>query len=283
MTDKTDAAVPKSAAPKSAARRETYLPDSAALPPETLAPKAEEAFPSLLPQAPDAPGPLRQMAARVFGHGITLAARLVTAVRADWAGCEPVDVQRIYYANHTSNADMPMIWAVLPPAIRRKTRPVAAADYWLKNRFRAFIGREVLDAVLIDRRPEARAEGDDPITSMTDALDAGASLIIFPEGQRNTTEERLLPFRAGIYNVGTRRPEVEFIPAWIDNLNRIMPKGQVIPVPLICTVTFGAPIRVGKDENKDTFLARAQEALFSVAPRKEGTPAPQPNPAEART
>ncbi len=225
-------------------------------------------------------GPVRRIAAHVFGHGITLAARLVTAVRADWAGCAPDNVQRIYYANHSSNADLPIIWAVLPPRIRARARPVAAAEYWLKNPLRAFIGRDVLDAVLIDRRAEVRGPDDDPIAAMTDALDDGASLIIFPEGLRNMTEERLLPFKAGIYNVATRRPDIEFVPAWIENLNRIMPKGQVIPVPLICTVTFGEPITVIPDEGKDAFLERARSALLATAPRKEG-PTPVPQPAEA--
>ncbi len=237
-------------------------------------------LPPLEPQQPTPPGPLRRFAASVFGHGITLAARLVTAVRADWAGSEPRDVQRIYFANHTSNADMPMIWAVLPPAIRRKTRPVAAADYWLTSKLRSFIGRDVLDAVLIERRPELRAAGDDPIAQMTDALDGGASLILFPEGQRNMTEARLLPFKAGLYNVGARRPSVELVPAWIENLNRIMPKGQVIPVPLICTVTFGPALHVAPDEDKDAFLSRARAALLATAPRKE---TPKPVPGEATT
>jgi len=185
----------------------------------------------------------------------------VTAVRAEWAGCEPVPRQRIYFANHTSNADLPLIWSVLPPALRRRTRPVAAADYWLTSPLRAFIGRDVLDAVLIQRRPEDRAEGEDPLAQMTNALDAGASLILFPEGQRNMTDADLLPFKAGLYNVGRARPRVDLVPVWIENLNSVMPKGEVIPVPLICTVTFGAPLQIGDGEDKDTFLARAASAL----------------------
>ncbi len=75
----------------------------------------------------------RRFAARIVGHILAFIARFITAVRADWRGIEPVPRQRIYYANHVSNADMPMIWTVLPSAMRRQTRPVAAADYWLKN------------------------------------------------------------------------------------------------------------------------------------------------------
>jgi 1-acyl-sn-glycerol-3-phosphate acyltransferase len=208
---------------------------------------------------------LRRFAADIVGHAIRLFARFITAVRADWQGIEPVPKQRVYFANHTSNGDMPMIWSVLPPALRRETRPVAAADYWLKNKMRAFAGGEVFRAVLIDRRPEARTE--DPMAKIIAALDEGSSLIIFPEGNRNMTEDPLLPFKSGLYNMGKARPDVDLVPTWIANLNTIMPKGEVIPLPLICTVTFGKPIHVADGEDKDAFLKRASDALVALAPK----------------
>jgi 1-acyl-sn-glycerol-3-phosphate acyltransferase len=162
---------------------------------------------------------LRSLAAKVVGHALRLFALLITAVRADWKGIEPVPRQRVYYANHTSNGDMPMIWAVLPAALRRTVRPVAAADYWLKNPIRAFVGPEVFNCVLIDRRPEVN---DKPMDKILEALDEGSSLIIFPEGNRNMTEEPLLPFKAGLYNMGLARPGVDLVPTWVANLNTIM-------------------------------------------------------------
>lgn len=206
----------------------------------------------------------RRLAARAAGHAIVLFAKAVTAVRADWRGIAPVQARRIYFANHTSNADMPMIWAVLPPALRRETRPVAAADYWLKTPLRAFAGRDVFNAVLIDRRPEARTE--DPVAQMVAALDGGASLILFPEGNRNMGPAPLLPFKSGLWHVARARPGVELVPTWIANLTAIMPKGEVIPLPLICTVTFGAPVALAPDEDKDGFLARAAAALAALRP-----------------
>ena len=210
---------------------------------------------------------LRRLLARSVGHFLALTARFITAVRADWRGIEPTQKQRIYFANHVSNADMPMIWTVLPSAIRRNTRPVAAADYWLKNRLRAFVGPEVFNCVLIDRRPEARTE--DPLEKLLEALDEGSSLIIFPEGNRNMTDEPLLPFRAGLFNMGRKRPEIDLVPTWVANLNEIMPKGEVIPLPLICTVTFGQPIHVEEGEEKDAFLKRAADALVALAPHDQ--------------
>lgn len=192
----------------------------------------------------------------------------MTAPRAIWQGIEPVPHQRVYFANHSSNGDFVLLWTVLPAPLRRKTRPVAALDYWLKSPMRAFIGREVFNAVLIDRRPEARAE--DPVTQMVTALDQGASLIIFPEGQRNSSDAQLLPFKSGLFHLAKTRPEVDLVPVWIANLNKVMPKGEVIPLPLICTVTFGAPLHLAADEAKDAFLARASQALLALQPHLQG-------------
>jgi 1-acyl-sn-glycerol-3-phosphate acyltransferase len=211
---------------------------------------------------PVSPSPIRRFAARVAGHGIVLACKAVTAVRGDWRGIAPEPRQRVYYANHTSNADMPMIWSVLPPELRHQTRPVAAADYWLTSPLRAFFGAEVLRGVLINRRPEART--DDPMAAILRALDDGSSLIIFPEGKRNMGDEPLLPFKAGLYNIGIARPGIDLVPTWIANLNAIMPKGEIIPLPLIATVTFGTPLRVEDGEDKDAFLARAARALAAL-------------------
>ena len=205
----------------------------------------------------------RRIAARIVGNCIRLFARAITAVRADWQGIEPIPRQRVYYSNHTSNGDMPMIWSVLPPALRREVRPVAAADYWLKNKVRAFVGPEVFNCVLIDRRPEVN---DKPMDKILEALDEGSSLIIFPEGNRNMTDADLLPFKAGLYNMGLARPNVDLVPTWVANLNTIMPKGEIIPLPLICTVTFGAPVHVKDGESKDDFLARAAKALSDLKP-----------------
>ena len=208
---------------------------------------------------------LRAFAARVTGLAISTFARFMTAPRAIWQGIEPVPHQRVYFANHSSNGDFVLLWTALPTPLRRQTRPVAALDYWLTSPLRAFIGREVFNAVLIDRRPEARTE--DPVAQMAAALDQGSSLIIFPEGQRNSTEAALLPFKSGLYHLAKARPGVDLVPVWIANLNRVMPKGEIIPVPLICTLTFGAPLHLAEDETKDAFLARATQALLALNPQ----------------
>lgn len=207
---------------------------------------------------------LRSFVSRAAGQAISIFARFITAPRAIWQGIEPVPHQRIYFANHSSNADFVLLWTVLPAPLRRQTRPVAALDYWLKSPLRTFIGRDVFNAVLIDRRPEMRTS--DPVTQMVEALDQQSSLILFPEGQRNSSDAALLPFKSGLYHLAKARPDVDLVPVWIANLNKVMPKGEIIPVPLICTLTFGAAMHLLPDEAKDAFLARTSSALLDLAP-----------------
>jgi 1-acyl-sn-glycerol-3-phosphate acyltransferase len=192
-------------------------------------------------------------------------ARVVTGVRGEWRGSAPDTERRIYFANHRSHADFVLIWTVLPGPLRRLTRPVAGADYWLKGRLRTFVGERVFRAVLIDRNQATRDA--DPIAIMAAALDQNTSLILFPEGTRNTSEEPLLPFKSGLYHLANARPDVELVPVWIENLNRVMPKGEFVPIPLLCTVTLGAPVVLGAGESKTAFLDRSRNALLALAPR----------------
>jgi 1-acyl-sn-glycerol-3-phosphate acyltransferase len=196
---------------------------------------------------------------------VTAFARLMTGVRPDWRGCEPDGAQRIYFANHASHGDFVLIWSVLPKELRDRTRPVAGADYWRKSRLRAFLGGEVFKAVLIERQADARTQ--DPVAQMAAALDAGDSLILFPEGTRNMTDAPLLPFKSGLYNLALARPAVELVPTWIDNLSRVLPKGEFLPLPLLCSVTFGTPMRPGDGEDRKAFLERARTELLALSGR----------------
>ncbi len=207
--------------------------------------------------------PALRLACAACATAVATLARLVTGVRGEWRGSAPDPRRRVYYANHRSHLDFILIWTVLPAPLRRITRPVAGADYWLKGRVRKFFGEGVFRAVLIDRDPLSRQA--DPVALMTGALDKNLSLILFPEGTRNTTEEPLLRFKSGLYHLAMARPDVELVPVWIANLNRVMPKGEIVPIPLLCTVTFGAPIVVAAGEDKSIFLERCQTALLGLA------------------
>ncbi len=205
------------------------------------------------------------MLERVVASALILFARAATGVRAHWASGAPEPRSCVYFANHASHGDFVLVWSVLPPHLRRVTRPVAAADYWTKGRLRRYCGERVFRALLIERDP-ARREAD-PVALMAAALGEGSSLILFPEGTRNTTEATLLPFKSGLYHLARARPDLDCVPVWIDNLIRVMPKGEFLPLPLLCSVSFGAPLRLAPGEEKAAFLERARGALLALSPQ----------------
>jgi 1-acyl-sn-glycerol-3-phosphate acyltransferase len=202
--------------------------------------------------------------ARLTAWAVCGFARALTGARALWKGCAPLAETRVYYGNHTSHGDFVLIWAALPPSLRVRTRPVAGADYWDASRVRRWLIHDVFRAVLIDR--VATKDRADPVAQMAAALEQDDSLILFPEGTRNTTDEILLPFKSGIFHLARGRPDVEFVPVWIENLNRVMPKGEVVPIPLLCTVTFGTPLRIEAGEARQAFMERARAGLLSLCP-----------------
>jgi len=200
----------------------------------------------------------------ILASAICSFARSITGARARWLGCTPLAGPRVYFANHTSHADFVLVWACLPPDLRERTHPVAGLDYWNKDIFRRFAAKRLFGSVLIDRNVKTRKV--DPIRQMAKTIEGGDALIVFPEGTRNTTDARLLPFKSGIYHLAAACPDVEFVPVWIENLGRVMPKGQFVPVPLLCTITIGAPLKLKAAEDKTTFVARTREALLALAP-----------------
>ena len=201
---------------------------------------------------------------RTIANVITVFTRVLTGARARWIGCAPEDVKRVYFANHASHADFALLWASLPPRLRVKTRPVAGADYWLKGGLRSYLIQRVLNGVLVARSPKDHPEHDST-KPLVAALDAGDSLILFPEGTRNCTGECLLPFKSGIFHLAAQRPEVELVPVWMDNPGRVLPKGESVPLPVLCTVSFGTPLRIHPDETKFAFIDRARRALLELS------------------
>ena len=186
--------------------------------------------------------------------------RVLTGAQARWLGCPPKAEQRIYFANHQSHADLVLIWAALPHDLRSITRPIAARDYWTKTPFKQWITTAVFNAIYVSRD---RTADQDPLEPLVEALGKGDSIILFPEGTRGHADEPAA-FKAGLYNLTLRFPNVVLVPTWINNVQRVMPKGEVVPVPVLCSVTFGAPLKLGETEERRAFLDRARLAVIGL-------------------
>ena len=200
------------------------------------------------------------MLAKLMGWFLLGLIRVLTGSQARWHGCPPKAEQRIYFANHQSHADLVMIWAALPQELRSVTRAIAARDYWTKSPFRQWLTTEVFNVIYVARD---RTADEDPLEPLLEALGNGDSIILFPEGTRGYAE---VPntFKAGLYNLAMKCPNAVLVPAWINNVQHVLPKGEVVPVPVLCSVTFGAPIQVQDGEDRNAFLKRAREAVIAL-------------------
>jgi 1-acyl-sn-glycerol-3-phosphate acyltransferase len=196
---------------------------------------------------------------------IAAAARLISGVQVRWVDSEPDPRQAVYFANHSSHLDFVVLWASLPAEVRAVTRPVAAQDYWNAG-LRQALAVNVFRAVLVARhagKSEGHQGSADPrlaIEHMLEAMGDTESLILFPEGTRGTGEE-VAAFKSGLYYLCQQRPGLRLIPAYLNNLNRILPKGEFLPVPFISKLTFGSAMALEAGESKPAFLARAREAV----------------------
>jgi 1-acyl-sn-glycerol-3-phosphate acyltransferase len=190
---------------------------------------------------------------------------LLVGASPRWLGSSPVPTQRIYFANHTSHIDTLALWSALPDDLRKLTRPVAARDYWGGDALRRYIALRGFNVVLIDRASSGNAKREgDPLQPLYDVLASGQSLIIFPEGTRKA-QALPDPFKSGLYHLAERFPNVELVPVYLENLHRAMPKGTFIPLPLNCTVRFGAAMVRVEAEPKAEFLARARQLVVDLA------------------
>ena len=215
------------------------------------------------------------MTAAALAAGVRIGCGIVT----QWH-CDPDSTsQRIYFANHSSHLDFVVIWSALAPRLRAHARPVAGRDYWERDCVRRYVARDVFRAVIIDRlatpKPsQTNGKGGSPATAdpcararaaverMADAMGDRDSLILFPEGTRSTNGD-VGPFKSGLYHLSRLRPDAELIPVHVENLNRILPKGEVLPVPMLSRVVFGPPVRPASDDKQD-FLNAARDALLRL-------------------
>jgi 1-acyl-sn-glycerol-3-phosphate acyltransferase len=193
---------------------------------------------------------------------------ILTGAAVEWR-CDPYgDAPRVYFANHSSHLDFVAIWSALPRRVRRAVRPVAGRDYWDRGLTRRLLADRVFHAVLIDRG--GAVSGGSRAVAARAALHRMAgemaerhSLIVFPEGTRSR-DGRIGTFKSGLFHLSRLCPDAELIPVYLDNLNRVLPKGEFLPVPMLSRVVFGPPLGGPANEDKLAFLARAREAIFQL-------------------
>jgi 1-acyl-sn-glycerol-3-phosphate acyltransferase len=198
---------------------------------------------------------------RFAAGGLAILARFLSGFSARWIDSVPDTCQRVYFANHTSHLDAIVLWSALPSEVRRIARPVAAKDYWEAGPIRRYLANRVFHALLIDRKKIKVHQS--PVDLMLREIGHAYSLIVFPEGSRSAGPE-IGEFKSGLYYLCKKRPDLECIPVHLDNMNRILPRGEVLPVPLLSCITFGPPIWLERGEPKADFLTRAREAVRSL-------------------
>ncbi|MFZ5841913.1 MAG: lysophospholipid acyltransferase family protein [Pseudomonadota bacterium] len=207
-----------------------------------------------------------QLIDRAVRASLTGLARLMAGHQVYWHAQIPTGKPIVFYANHSSHLDGVMVWTSLDAAWRGRTRIVAARDYWAANWSRRYVGNRVFPLTLIERaapadEAAAKAQRAAIQQQLADVLATGRSLILFPEGTRGSGDT-VQPFKSGLYHLSQSCPDAVLVPVWLRNLHRVLPKGEVLPVPTQSSIRFGAPLSRVPDEGKDAFLVRAREALL---------------------
>ena len=213
---------------------------------------------------------------RAIGTSLAALARVMCALEVRWLSDANPSRLRIFIANHSSHLDFLILWAALPGALRDRTVPVAAREYWCATAVRRYLATRVFRAVLVERQRPARPEERQhtleaarrSVAAAADALAANYSLVVFPEGTRGG--DGVGAFKSGLYHLVRMRPDAELIPAFLENVDRILPKGAFLPVPLRARVTFGQPVHLSAGEEKSAFLDRARARLVELRTSHEG-------------
>ena len=151
--------------------------------------------------------------------------------------------QFIIVANHNSHLDTMAIMASLPSKIIHKVKPVAAADYFGKTKLKARLSNYLINTLLVQRKRDKEHPENDPINLMVKALDAGFSLIIFPEGTRGDPEVQQ-PLKPGVANVLLKKPKLKYVPVYLKGMGKAMPKDDNLIIPFNSSLTYGRPTQI---------------------------------------
>ena len=181
--------------------------------------------------------------------------KIVIGLRYQNTPILPKDGPAILIANHNSHLDTMVLISLLPLNILHKVQPVAAADYFLKNKFMAWFALNIIGILPIER--QSKDKSVNPIEQCGKALDSGKILIFFPEGSRGEPE-KMTDLKYGVVKLAERCPKVPLYPIYMHGLGKTLPKGDALFVPFFCDVVFSEPLSYGAqcDDFYETVKAR---------------------------
>lgn len=202
---------------------------------------------------------------RVFFSFIRLLLILLLGMTVRRRQLLPEKGPAIVVANHNSHLDTLMLISLFHLKRLPHIRPIAAADYFMKNKALAWFATRIIGIIPLERGAASRSY--DPLQPCCDALDRGDVIILFPEGSRGEPE-KLSQFKKGIAHLAERYPDVPITPVFIHGLGKALPKDDFVLVPFFCDIFVGEPLlfKTGKLEFMETlgtsFRALADEGHF---------------------
>lgn len=172
----------------------------------------------------------------------------------------PKDATSIVVSNHNSHLDTMVLMSLYPISRLPKVRPVAAFDYFMKNKYVAWFSQNVIGIIPLKRKV-SKEEGH-PFAPVHEALHAGETIIIFPEGSRGEPEE-MKSFKTGVAHLSKDFSDVPVVPIYIHGAGKALPKGEALFVPFIIDVVIGEPL-YNKDETNREFTARLEKEIMQL-------------------
>jgi len=195
---------------------------------------------------------------------ITLVARplamLMTGASVTGREHLPVKGPAIVAANHTSHVDTLLLLSIFPARAVAKVRPAAAADYFLKDPVIGWFSRNIIGIVPV-ARDKVRSDGEDVLRPALEALGRGEIVVVFPEGTRGDAEE-MSRLKNGVARLAEAFPDAPVTPVWIQGAGRVLPKGEVVPVPMTCAVLAGPPIHW--EGRRTPFMDALRDGLLAL-------------------
>jgi len=202
---------------------------------------------------------------RTFIHRLVLKPLMRTALNLEVQGAEMLDRRgpAIVIANHNSHVDTAVLLAAFPTSRINRVRPVAAADYFLRNRLLRWFSTRIVGILPLNRR---HTSDTDPLSGAGDSLAAGEILVMFPEGSRGQPGV-LGDFKSGVARLARRYPDIPVLPVWLDGCDRVMPKGRRLPRPTPCRAAVGRPLFIRPGETSPEFLMRLRASMIGLRTR----------------